>query len=1580
MKFIIHRKIFISMLFIAATMLGYVSYKNLNVELTPSAELPFLIVQISSPIDVDPRYMENQGVIPVEGAVGTLEGVEEIMTTVTQRNGTIIIWYNQDVNLKYAYLKLQEKVNIAMGALPEDFNVNVVRVDTETAGNEFMRLEIRGSGGVDRVRNIVDNEIVIDFENLDGIASVNVAGGREKTVEVIFNEKACEAYGITSSQIRNSLRQNAQERVFVGQVFDQKQRFFVNVSAEYSDIIAIENILVGNSGSVRLRDVAEVFFGVKEETSYSRVNGLEAVTVTLVKDAQVNLIDLSHETLKVIEKLNKDLEYQDIEIIVQSNSAETMEKSIDQIMNLALIGGFLAIILLWIFLRNIRLVSTIALAIPISIFTAFNLFYAYDISINSLTLIGMTLAIGMLLDNSIVVLENIYRLASQRIKSEESVIRGTKEVRRAIIAATLTTITVFVPFIFTQNFMIKIIGTAVGISIISTLLVSLAVALLLIPTITYYFLSLKNQKRAPIFKKISLHNRLVQVYMQILKTCMRYPARTIISAVLFFFMSLGISLLVTTNTLQEVDANEINVYMTMPGGATLETTDNLVGRIEEKLGDIAEKEDIISKILEDEATITVKLLEDYEDIADRSYPQIKNEIQEKLYEFRNSADIEYEASSSGSGGGGGNRGGGGGGDAGMQRMLGIGSQSEKVVIKGQDFDKMRMIAEDIEYYFEELSSIDNVNLAISDNRPEIHITFDKQLLSQYGIALNSVLSELNAFPNEISSGSVLKQGTDEYDIIIKSDRIDEEDEEENRDKTMEDLQRLMVAGSTGSSHELQNLGDIVYSRGLSEINRLNQEKQIELTYQFIDEVNSAKSLLDLSRDEIDELISELELPAGVAVEVIHEENDFNEFYSLIIAALILIFMILAAVFESLITPFVLLFAIPFAATGSVLLLLFTGNSIMNANVFTGCIILLGVVVNNGIIYLDFSKNLQKQGYRQSRALMMAGLARLRPILITTITTIIALLPLAMGKSEYTGSIGAPFAITVIGGLSLSTLLTLIILPTLNTSLEGAVAWFKGLNWKNKLTQLILIAAAILLVYLYIEGLLWQLLCGFLAIVVIPGISYFTMTSLKQAKVKVIKPDEEITIKIQNLVKIYDRDSKFARDWKGGQKIRERLGIAKDFKKFSDFDQMIWQLPLLGFIIFFVYYYLNNNFWLLVLSVILYFYILGVISPITKYLKNKGEKRKKKFLIRISKLMKKLIFWFFPLFSLILFQIRWENLGLVIVLGIIWYLSIIVYTSSNTLVKKKLNINRLKGRFAGIRRRWYGFVKMIPIIGKRNNPFRALSSVSFNISTGMFGLLGPNGAGKTTLMRIICGILEQSYGKIFINGIDTQEKREELQGLIGYLPQEFGTYENMTAYEFLGYQAIMKNILDNKERENIVNKVLSQVHMEEHKNEKISSYSGGMKQRIGIAQILLHLPRILVVDEPTAGLDPRERIRFRNLLVELSRERVVIFSTHIIEDIASSCKKVAVLNRGEVKYLGEPIKMAKIAEGKVWQIEVHVSKFEEIQKDLLIVGHMQDGDIIRIRCISEKKPMDIATPARPLLEDAYLQLLRQDKIT
>ena len=284
------------------------------------------------------------------------------------------------------------------------------------------------------------------------------------------------------------------------------------------------------------------------------------------------------------------------------------------------------------------------------------------------------------------------------------------------------------------------------------------------------------------------------------------------------------------------------------------------------------------------------------------------------------------------------------------------------------------------------------------------------------------------------------------------------------------------------------------------------------------------------------------------------------------------------------------------------------------------------------------------------------------------------------------------------------------------------------------------------------------------------------------------------------------------------------------------------------------------------------------------------------------------------------------------------------------------------------------------VTKKYAKVTACNDVSFHLDPGSVTvLLGPNGAGETTLMRIICGIFEQSYGKIFINGIDTQKKREELQGLIGYLPQEFGTYENLTSWEFLEYQALLKGIYNPKVRRQRITEVLEAVHMYENKDKKIGGFSGGMKQRIGIAQTLLNLPRILVVDEPTAGLDPRERIRFRNLLVELSRNRIVIFSTHIIEDIASSCNQVGVINKGSLKYHGTPSDMVEIARNVTWTFEIPAREFAQLPPDLLIVHHIRKGDNIKVRCLSETQPVPNAVRTAPLLEDSYLWLLRSVKL-
>lgn len=1557
------------MLFLGLTMLGYISYKRLPVELMPNAELPMLFVQVRSAIEVDPSYMENQAVIPLEGAISTMEGIESMESFINNRSASIQVNFKQNVNTKYTFLKLQEKINLITSNLDENFIVTVNKVDIQQLSNQFMELQVRGSGGTDRLRNIVEQEISADLENIDGIASITVYGGKERSIEVTYNAAACEAYDITPSQIRSAISQNSTSRTFAGYVHDSKKQYFVHVTAEYDNVSDIENIVVAE-GPIYLKDVASVFFGVKEEESISRVNGLDAVSMLLVSSSEANLIDLSHRVEEEILELNKKLASKDIEIVVQTNLAEVMEDNIDQIINLALIGGLLAIFVLWMFLKNLRIVSFIALAIPISVFTAFNLFYAFNISLNSLTLVGLVLAIGMLLDNSIVVLENIYRLSGKRFDAERAVTQGTTEVWRSIVAATLTTVTVFLPFVFSSDYMVKLLGNHVGVSIISTLIVSLFVALLLIPMAAHVLLKGKRQHNI-FYEKVTTDNRIIQIYILLLKASMRVPARTIIGAIVLFFVTIFIVLAISVNNLEEIEETQFSIYVTMPTGSTLEATDLVVTEVENRLNEIEEKKDLISKIQEEEAILTFILKEDYKDIDNRTIAEIKSFVEGKVNNI-SQAEISLTAPTSSSsfrGGGGGRRSG----TQGFSAFMGIGSNQERVVIKGANFDVMKSVGDDLLYYIEDLESIRRANISVASNRPEVHLYFNQLLLTEYGLNLNNISSELNSFSREFSANVKFNQGNEEYDIIIKEDLFGKD--EDTAEKGIDDLRRLQISNNLGVTYDLQDVSELIYADGMASITRVNQEKQIELTYRFVEEAEASKDLLEAYRLEIDEIVSNYKLPAGVAIEVIHEEDQYSEFYFLIAAAFILILMILASVFESISTPFVLMFSIPLAAIGSFLALIFTGNSLFNANTLMGFIILIGVVVNNGIILIDFTNILRKRGYRKSRALMAAGLSRVRPILITAITTIVALFPLAMGQAEYVGAIGAPFAITVIGGLTLSTILTLVFIPTLYAGLENSINWIKSLHWGLQTAMATVFILGSVYVYFEVDSFLWQMLDFMLLIILVPGVTAFVITSLRSANANVIDENVAINIKIRNLVKVYDRDSRFVREWKSGIKIRARAGLTKDFKKARDFTELIWQIPLFSFIIYFTFIYLESNIWLWVLSHLVFFFQFLLFIPFAQVLKNKQESSGKKIFIKIKQSIYNTLYWIVPLVFLFIFSKRWDNIGMVIFIGIIWYLLLIFYRTGEYIHNKNVNIARIDGKLGALRRGYFNMVRQIPVIGKRKTPFRALNGITLEIKTGMFGLLGPNGAGKSTMMRIICGILEQSYGKIWINGLDTQKYREELQGLIGYLPQAFGTYENMSAWEFLDYQAILKGIKDTKLRNERLEYVLKNVHMWDRRNDKIGAFSGGMKQRIGIAQILLNLPRILVVDEPTAGLDPRERIRFRNLLVELSRNRIVIFSTHIIEDISSSCNQVAVVNRGELKYFGTPNDMINMGNNFVWQFSIPAKEFDNFSNKQLIVHHMRDGENIKIRCLAQEKPTEDAVNVSPHLEDAYLCLLK-----
>lgn len=1220
MNFLLNKRITICMLFIALSLLGYMSYKQLPVELLPNAELPVLFIQVSSQQDMDPSYVESEVIIPLEGAVNTIGGVDKLQSYIDRRQSSIQIDFKKNINFKMVSLKLQEKVNEVAASFPTGFTVQVQKVDIAQMNNNFMVLQVRGLGRTDRIRNLVEDYILPDLENIDGVASVNIYGGRQKAIEIRLNPEACKALNLTPSKISNLLSQNTQEKTFVGFANEPDSKNFVHVNAMYTKVSDLENIVVA-SGPVLLKDVATVFFDLKDETTYSRVNGKEAVSVALINDSQANLIELSHRVSDAIDKLNEKLVPLDLEIVTQENKAETMENNINQIINLALVGGLLAVLILWFFLKNMRLVFFIALSIPISVYTAFNFFYASGITINSLTLVGMALAIGMLLDNSVVVLENIYRLSGSGCTPERSVTQGTKEVWRSIVAATLTTVTVFLPFVFSDNFLIKLIGHHIGVSIISTLTISLFVALLFIPMVTYVILK-KKKGRSVVYEKVSIIQRPIQIYLVLLKTCMRNPGVTIFGAVILLFVTLILSLTLNVQQMKAVDSDRFNISVVMPTGSTLENTDKIVKVLEERLTDFPEKKDLICRVREKEATITLILQKDYQKIGKRKIADIKSDVQSKVSNI-NGAEIYVSDAM-----GGGQENSALSSLGGFMRLLGIGDNRERVVVRGADFEMMQMVAEEIRYLLDEQEFVQHTHVSYTPRQAEINLNFDPVLLTTYDINRANITSGLTALNNEYSSEVTFKVGEDKYDIIIRDEIREEETEEEiqekaHKEKTVDDLRAIRIENEKGGMHNLEDIASINYGRGRSRIIRVNQDKQLEVYYNFSRDVQSSKELLDSYRSDIDQLIAGYNLPSGVALQVFHEEDQFGDFKFLILAAFILIFMILASVFESVVTPFVLLFTIPLAAIGSLLALLLSGNSLMNANTLTGFLILLGVVVNNGIILIDYANILRKRGYRRNRALMVAGMSRIRPILITSITTIAAMLPLAMGDTEYAGAIGAPFAITVIGGLLFSALLTLILIPTVCLGLENVLQWYRSLSRKLWFFHFILFVFGVIGIWLYAEGILWQSIYLVALIAGIPGLTYFAQTSLRRAKSKVIDPDEDIHISVRNLVKIYDWPGRISRQWYSGLQIRKRLGLSNEYHSLKDFVNVLWQFGILLFGIYFTYFFIQDRLWIFLFSFAIYASVLYLWRKIRSYLYYRYENSRR------VKIINRVIFWGLP---------------------------------------------------------------------------------------------------------------------------------------------------------------------------------------------------------------------------------------------------------------------------------------------------------------------------------------------------------------
>lgn len=1573
--FFIRRPVFVAMIMIGLCLLGVISYLQLPMELFPQSESPRMIVTVRGSQTSDPGYVEQHAVIPLESAIAGLDKIERIETQIDQRRATIYVYYGKDVNLKFAYLRLQQRAVAVRAQIGTEFAISVSKSDTEQLSNRYLVLQARGEGSLDQIRAVIDDKITPDLLSIDGVASVEVYGGRKRSVEVLLDEDAMKSYGLTVGQVSSKISEQSGKRLYLGQAQDARKEYFVNLISEYTTIPSIGDLIVKDKGPVVLKQIAKITEGGAEQTTISRINGQEAVTISLQRSWEANLISLARRTRQAVSTLDAKVKPDGISLVVEADEAKTIEDNMRSILWLIVAGGLLAIAVLWLFLRNAALVLTVSASVPISILISMNIFYALHITINTLTMVGLAIAIGMLVDCSVVVLENIVRHADRTADVHQAVVRGTTEVARAVFASTLTTIAVFLPFLFSTNSEVRMLGAQAGAAIVTTLLVSLAVAFLLIPILAFKFLSRRQAARIGKPPSVRPMSRMRQIYIVLLKTSLRYPARTLAVTVALFFLSLGLCLTFSVNVPREVQLLTFNIYAVMPSGTTLEAADDQVKAMDPLLKNIPEVAERLATIEEDNVTIAFKLVDDFKQISVRSVTEIKDDIVSRLsrayprIEFTTTEPAQNSRFMGGSGGGGG-IGGASGRQSGVSltRLLGIGTAQEKVLVRGQDLGLLRAVAEDVQYNISNLDTVQSVQISVANQSPSIDLLLDQASMSHFNVSLQAVRNELSGFQKETTSDIKFKAGNEEIDIILKS--------ASEKEKKTEDLRRLQFPSTAGGLVPLQQLSQLVYSTGYSNINRVNQEKQVQVTYRFNSDIEQSKSLLEAARSSVEDIVSSITPPPGVIIEVVRDESDMSEFYFMIALGVLLIYMILASTFEAFRAPLVMMFTLPLAGIGAFSGLILTSNSLYNANVLVGFLILFGVVVNNGVLLIDYSRRLERQKHRRERALMTAGLIRVRPILITAITTILGMLPVAMGKQEYISLIGAPFAITVMGGLGVATLFTLVLIPTFSFGLENALIWWRGLSWKIKLAQGLVFIAGEWFLFANIDSFLWRIAYTLILFVGIPGFTFFALTSLRRSRASLVPPGTPLTITVRNISMLYDDFARFTKEWRKGKKEQEHREITEPLRRRERRQALYWQIPIYLFLFYFTYFYLQGNGWILAFSVLFYVSILRLLGP------KAGRKSggSKAFAARFKKIIANLVIWDFPLANLVWLQSRWQRWGAVAVVGVLWYAALIIHKTSQKIYTQKININRISGRGRRFRTIFYRFVQRIPVIGRQKVPFQALDRICLEIGSGMFGLVGPNGSGKTTLMRIICGILPPSRGRIYFNGLDLGRYREELQSLIGYLPQEFGAYENMTAVQFLDYQAQLKGIWNRQKREAAVEGSLRAVHLYGRRDDRIKNYSGGMKQRLGIAQTLLHLPRILVVDEPTAGLDPNERIKFRNLLSELARDRIVIFSTHIIEDISSSCNRLAVLLKGGVRFIGTPTDLVDLTRGSVWQASLDERRFEVVRQSHKVVHHMRDGDKIRARILSAEKPFEEAIPVVPTLEDSYMWLLGQEGLS
>jgi HAE1 family hydrophobic/amphiphilic exporter-1 len=1017
-EFSVDHPIFTVMIFLIVIILGFISFSRLPIDLMPDITFPTLSVSTSYG-NASPEEMEELITRPVEEALAAVPGVEEISSTSSEGSSSVRISFAWGTDLEEASNDVRDRLDRMISALPDEVERPRLR---KFDPSSFPILILGASADLDPIqtRRLIDTQIKYRIERVPGVASLDIWGGLQREIHVNLYADKIKALGLPLDVILNKIRSENVD-VPAGTIERGNFEVLIRTPGIYSSLDEIRDTVVAirDGVPIQVKEIASVEDSWQKIRRIVRVNGKPGIRLSISKQSGKNTVEVAKAVLKEIENVQKDIPQIMLTPII--DSSEYIENSIKNVGRAALFGGLLAILVLLVFLRNFRSTTVIATAIPISIIATFALIYFGGFTLNIMTLGGLALGIGMLVDNAIVVLENIYRLQETGQPPKKAAIDGTTEVSSAIIASTLTTLAVFLPLIFLRG-MSGIMFKQLSYVIAFSLFCSLLVALTLVPMLSSKVLRVtkidSTEKQSMKLKLFTSTGRfftnLENKYKELLHYSLDHRSLVLGIAVALFVGSLFLARLVGNEFMPAADEGEVRVSGEMEVGTRL-------GIMEEKFNTVAAivRKEVpeISSVVESiggsgfrasgshVGEMRISLVPQSE--RSRSAEDIATDLRRKL------ANIPGFMTRLRTGGG-----------FFLLRMGQGGGDRVQVEVRGYDLEIADALAKDVMALVEEVDGVTDARLSREIGTPEEIIVIDRQKAADMKLTVSQIANTLQTFLTG-TRASNYREGGDEFWIRVKVQDAEQ--------MSMEDLLDLTLTNSDGMPVMLRNVVNVQPRRGPVLIQRKDQERIVTVSANI-----SGRDMGSIIGD-IQEKLRSLPVPRDFLIlftgDYEEQQKAFRELLLGLILALMLVYMVMASLYESLRDPFVVMFSIPLAAIGVILILFFT-NTTFNVQSYIGCIMLGGIVVNNAILLVDYTNLLRRRDKMPLRkAIEEAGRRRLRPILMTATTTIFALIPLALGLSEG-GEAQAPMARAVIGGLLSSTLITLVIIPVVYSVFEG----------------------------------------------------------------------------------------------------------------------------------------------------------------------------------------------------------------------------------------------------------------------------------------------------------------------------------------------------------------------------------------------------------------------------------------------------------------------------------------------------------------------------------------------------------------